>query len=98
MSSTGLVLLSSTKGWFVLSNERRAPVQGDFTIKRGEPGHADGSIEWLEHEEVWRAYAQKYGTRQSAERIAERGGFGFREIVSLTGGAPKTWRPVDAGF
>lgn len=78
-----------------MGNDRRAPVQGDLAIKRGDPGHADGSITWVEHEEVWRAYANKYGRGQSAERIAERGGFGFREIVSLTGSAPKTWQPVD---
>ncbi len=81
-----------------MGNERRAPVQGDFTIKRGDPGHADGSIAWVEHEEVWRAYAKKWGSRQSAARIAERGGFGYREIVSLTGAAPKTWQPVDVSF
>ena len=79
-----------------MNNERRAPVQGELSFRIGQRGHTDGSIEWAEHEEVWRAYAKKWGSSQSAERIAERGGFGYREIIALTGDAPKTWQPVDA--
>lgn len=70
---------------------RRAPVQGD---PRREPnGHGPGTITWHEHLQVWSAYAQKYGTQQSAERMAERGGFGYGEIVYLTGREPTTWEP-----
>lgn len=70
---------------------RRAPVQGDRRLPQGAPGRDAGTIAWSEHEEVWRAYAHRYGKEQSAERIAERGGFGWGEIVWLTGAAPRTW-------
>ena len=62
--------------------ERRAPVQGT----------RPGSISWEEHLEVWDAYAKRYGTKQSAERIAERGGFGYLEIELFTGKHPRTFR------
>jgi len=69
---------------------RRAPVQGE-PLRR--PRRAPGTIDWAEHEEVWRAYSAKYGESQSAERIAERGGFGYDEIALLLGRAPATWEP-----
>lgn len=51
---------------------RTAPVQGDGLI----PG---GRIPWALHVLAWQAY----GYNQSAERIAERGGFSWAEIVAL---------------
>lgn len=77
--------------------ERRAPVQGRHLIPRmrtGAPGEAYGTVSWTEHEEAWRAYAKRYGTDQSAERIAERRGFGYAELTELLGHAPTTWRPL----
>lgn len=71
-------------------DERRAPVQGDMT-RGGRWERLPGSIAWSEHVAVWEAYAKRFGRRQSAERIAERGGFGYGEIVMLTGSEPKTW-------
>jgi hypothetical protein len=62
----------------------RAPVQ------KGPLGPA-GTIAWEEHERIWRAYAAKYRNGQTAERIAERGGFGHGEILMLTGGLPQTF-------
>lgn len=44
---------------------------------------------------VYEAYAARYGRGQSAERIAERGGFGFDEAVGLCGGVPlQTYEPT----
>jgi hypothetical protein len=63
---------------------RRAPVQQDN--ERGP-----GSIAWVEHLDAWSSYAARFGSSQSAERIAERGGFGYRELVVLLGVRPKTW-------
>lgn len=71
---------------------RRAPVQG--TLVGGRWTRVPGSVEWTEHELAWRAYAARYGRDQSAERIAERHGFGYDEITNLLGHEPKTWRPV----
>lgn len=62
----------------------RAPVQ------KSRLGPA-GTISWAEHVAVWEAYARRYGNGQSAERIAERGGFGHGEILDLTGGLPHTF-------
>lgn len=64
-------------------------MQGDH--KRG--GRPDGFISWVEHEEIYAAYAKRYGRGQSAERIAERGGFGWGECVMLLGREPATWEP-----
>lgn len=66
---------------------RRAPVQSHHR-ERGP-----GTIAWWEHEQVWAAYAGKYGSSQSAERIAERGGFGWGECVTFLGHKPTTWSP-----
>lgn len=51
----------------------------------------EGTITWEEHVEVWTRYAAEYGSRQSAERMAERGGFGFYEAQNLLGRPLKTW-------
>lgn len=63
-------------------DERRAPVNGA----------PYGTIGWAEHEEAWQSYARLFGG-QSAERIAERGGFGLVELVQQLGGLPRTWEP-----
>lgn len=50
--------------------ERRAPVQR----------YHGKTIPWRVHGLAWEAYAKKYGRAQSAERLAERGGFGIGEM------------------
>lgn len=65
---------------------RRAPVQK--SRKLNKPA---GTIAWEEHEEAWAAYAARYGSRQSAERIAERAGFSYGELVMFLGHEPRTW-------
>lgn len=57
-------------------------------------GIGPGTITWSEHESVWRSYAARYGRRQDAETIARRGGFGYGEIVMLTGTTPRTFEPT----
>jgi hypothetical protein len=56
-----------------------------------------GTIDWLEHEKAWAFYSVHFGTDQSAERIAERGGFGLFELCCFLDGPPKTWKPRKAG-
>lgn len=74
-------------------DERRAPVQGEWnrerTIKKPY-----GTVAWSEHLLAWDVYAQHYGRNQSAERMAERAGFGYWEITELLGHEPKTWQPI----
>ena len=72
-----------------MTDERRAPMQG--TCIKGRWIHHPGTISWDEHLEAYAVYAPKYGSSQSAERIAERGGFGYEEFELLTGHEPKTW-------
>ena len=50
-----------------------------------------GSVSWDEHEAAWRVYAKRYGNDQNAERIVERGGFSYGELVNLLGHQPVTW-------
>lgn len=75
-----------------VTHEACAPVQGDRAIPAGSPGHEPGTIAWAEHLEAYVDYSKRYGTRQSADRIAERGGFGYRELVLFLGHAPTTWK------
>lgn len=63
-----------------------APVQGEM-----KPRRLPGFISWEEHLEAYTVYARKYGNGQSAQRIAERGGFGYKEVTNLLGHEPKTW-------
>lgn len=73
--------------------ERRAPVQADRASddRRRKPR---GTVSWEEHLKAWGVYSRMFGTRQDAERIAKRGGFGYREISNLLGYEPLTWRPA----
>lgn len=77
-------------GWQGETLSDRAPVQGEWG--RGGWRYQPGTISWEEHEVAWRAYDAKWGCGQSAERIAERGGFGYDEIVKLLGREPTTWQ------
>ena len=49
-------------------------------------GAVPGSVTWEVHERAWLEYAKYFGRDQSAERLAERGGFGDREIRCLLAG------------
>lgn len=68
----------------------RVPVQGSLN-RHSRKYEGAGSIAWEEHVEAWNVYAKLYGKDQSAVRIAERGGFSYREIVDHLGRQPRTW-------
>jgi hypothetical protein len=68
---------------------RRAPVQGDH-----QQGKGPGTVAWTEHLRAWSGYRAKWGAQQSADRIAERGGFCYGELVDFLGSAPETWEPA----
>ncbi|MCZ2441487.1 MAG: hypothetical protein LC119_15135 [Burkholderiales bacterium] len=72
-------------------DERRAPVQAEHN--RAVPFPV-GTIAWSEHVEAWEVYARRFGRGQSAERMAERGGFSMLELCSFLGRPPRTWRPA----
>lgn len=65
---------------------RRAPVQG-------YGGREPGTVAWEEHCLAWTDYARRYGNGQTAERMAQRGGFEYWEITGHLGHEPKTWKP-----
>ncbi len=70
--------------------EKRAPVQGARVLRITIPA---GTVDWSEHLEAWEKYAARHGRDQSAERIAERDGFGLLELLCYLGRPPKTWEP-----
>jgi hypothetical protein len=72
-----------------MGDERRAPVQANRLHEKPR-----GTVAWWEHQKAWEAYAVRYGRQQSAERIAERHGFCYGELVDFLGHAPETWEPA----
>jgi len=83
-----------------VSHPERAPVQREtcgYLPRRckehpvDDPRHSAGTIAWEEHVEAWNDYAKRYGRDQSAERLAQRGGFSYSELVDHLGHAPVTW-------
>jgi len=80
-------------------HQRRVGVQGDgpWRLPDEHPAKRDtnvpGTITWEEYLTAYSAYSDTYGTMQSAERIIERGGFSYNELVDLLGHEPKTWKP-----
>ncbi len=85
-----------------MTDERRAPVQSNKWETNGGPCRqteadglvGEGTIAWSEHVEAWTAYAALPGcSGQSAERLAERGGFGYQELCGYLGRKPTTWQP-----
>lgn len=71
-----------------MTEDRRAPVQGERHQGRTVPA---GTVSWEEHVAAWEVYGKRFLNGQSAERIAERGGFGYSELVELLGRDPETW-------
>lgn len=52
-----------------------------FPVLRDEPSEdAPSHIPWGMAEEAYAVYSRRYGSEQSLERIAERGGFGPGEL------------------
>lgn len=52
----------------------------ELESRAGAPVQGFGFIPWEMHYRAWERYAKNHGTRQSAKRIAERGGFGVEEM------------------
>ena len=64
-------------------DKRTARVQGEH---HGRVDIPPGRIPWAVHMVAWRAYAAAGHGDQSAERINERGGFGWSELIALIRG------------
>lgn len=79
-------------------DDRRARVQGEGAWYRKSvlPGDdhkiRPGSVPWSVHLQAWEEYARQGHGSQSAERVAERGGFGYYEIQCLLSGECHPYR------
>lgn len=63
------------------------------------PMQTGPQIPWALAEEIYRVYVALFDTRQSLERLAERGGFGWAEVEAMAvmykrkfGKLPEGWR------
>lgn len=72
-------------------DNRPFPIQRDH--KRDETGAMQDlpacTIPWWLAEEAYKFYSKQFGTSQSLQRLAERGGFGRAELLYLLRGE---WR------
>lgn len=68
--------------------EKMFPIQGG-PVSGTDRYQPPGQVPWSIAEEAYKVYSGKYGTEQSLERIAERGGFGWSELVWLLQGGKK---------
>lgn len=73
--------------------ERMFPIQSDGQVPSPNPPHAAtrlaGYVPWAVAEKAYETYARLYGTDQTLERLAERGGFAWSELVWLLQGAQR---------
>jgi hypothetical protein len=60
------------------------PIQGEQDSGRIE--RPPGQIPWAIAELAYKQYSEFYGTSQSLEKLASRGGFGWTELVYLLRG------------
>jgi hypothetical protein len=68
-----------------MNDNRPFPIQHEYSRnERGEmERHAECTIPWWLAEIAYEWYSRQYGTIQSLERLAERGGFGRKELLML---------------
>src|SRR5688572_23577436 len=82
-------------------DERTFPIQGERRCESGRYGEPNRyvtlprlRIPWSVAEIAYRYYSHKYGTDQSLERLAERGGFGRDELAEFLAGAATLPEPA----
>ena len=74
-----------------MKDDRPFPIQaGTYQNESGEPyrpikRYRPCSIPWWLAEEAYKLYSKRFGTSQSLERLAERGGWGRAELLWLLG-------------
>lgn len=67
-----------------MSNDTKPfPIQGEIGWEYYQDRKKPSSIPWWLAEIAHKHYVQLYGNCQSLERLAERGGFGREELISL---------------
>ena len=73
---------------------RRAPMQADSRTEKNPRPHPAGTVAWSEFLLAMAEYTRQYGTQQGPERMAERGGLSWGELVMFLGRDPETWEPL----
>lgn len=78
-----------------LKDDRPFPIQGGNNwerIRSERPiiHYPPSTIPWWLAEEAYKVYSDKFGSSQSLERLAERGGFSREELVWLLSEKPNT--------
>lgn len=70
-----------------MTNDNRPfPIQGEYSNASPWGKVSRCTIPWWLAEEAYKEYSKHYGTSQSLERLAERGGFGRQELINLLKG------------
>lgn len=72
-------------------SERRFPVQP--VHGRPQDRKPGGTVPWSVGVEAWVVYDKRWRSGQSAERIAERGGFGYEEMDAFRPGWRESFVP-----
>ena len=62
-------------------DNRPFPIQGNYFDKTTQTRNWPCSIPWWLAEEAYKYYSSKFGNTQTLERLAERGGFGRKELL-----------------
>ena len=65
-----------------MPTERMFPIQGETDRNTGIKRKA-GQVPWGIAQLAYNHYSKLYGTSQSLERLAERGGFGWSELYNF---------------
>jgi len=73
---------------------RTFPIQAGYADPVTGEVPFQGSVPWPVAEVAYVAYKRRFGTSQSLERLAERGGFGWTELVWLLRGGREEERGV----
>ncbi len=68
--------------------EKLFPIQGEH-IHGFRANREAGHVPWAVAKAAYDVYSRLYGKDQSLERLAERGGFGWSELVWLLRGGHK---------
>lgn len=71
--------------------EKRFPIQGECVrppdgVGGRAPRREAGWVPWAIAEEAYKVYSKRYGKDQPLERLAQRGGFSWSELVELLRG------------
>jgi hypothetical protein len=63
-------------------------------LQGNDDDRPDGSITWDEHAEAWTIYKDVYGGGRDILKIAQEGGFSYRNLCKYLGHEPRTWLPL----